>query len=223
MTAAALAPGQGGVDDPGRYEGRHDEPLRVLALQEGLRLRPSGENAAFQGAPLGLLSCAADAGVCPQGIDLDAGLGDGASPTAYPGGEPAWRAGRQISATEEICPWIEGVWGCEAPDRACNGPSLYCLISLAPWDDALAFGVLWCESGGRADAEDGVGSVGGFQIHLPSHKGKVERVVGRRLSDEEARSALMDLWTNINVAWVVYVESGGYSFAAWAPSAACWT
>ena len=72
------------------------------------------------------------------------------------------------------------------------------LVSAYGWpvDEALA--VLSCESGGDVLAYNG-GSMGLFQVHYPSHSGRVS-----------GPEALYDPATNIAVAYDIWIDNAGW-------------
>ena len=117
-------------------------------------------------------------------------------------------------ATPTAVPDVPALW--MVPDGpAISAPSGVPEPTLVPnlirsydWDDETALRIMWCESGGRADAVSWDGtSYGVMQLHAPTWA----RVF------VEFWSRWMDAAWNIARAWDIYVRAG-YSFAPWA----CW-
>lgn len=89
-----------------------------------------------------------------------------------------------------------------------------CDDSVYTWNCKEVSCIIDRESGNR-DVVSPTGDYGRWQINLYWHKDKVERLVGRQLTDEEAASALLDPAINWAVAWYLYNDNGGLPYPGW--------
>lgn len=94
-------------------------------------------------------------------------------------------------------------------------------VQAAPCDDSVytwkcsdVFCIINRESG-NTDVVNSSGHYGRWQISLYWHKDKVERLIGRQLTDYEAGQALLDPAINWAVAWYLYLDNNGRGYPGW--------